>query len=81
MKPLLLLASHLAAIALGGVLGFALGIYALPILIAPPAPAAAEVAAQAASARYAGEFRRRLKGGVLCTGARARCLWATRASL
>ena len=32
MKKLFLLASHLAAIALG----FALGVYALPIIIAPP---------------------------------------------
>lgn len=34
MKKVLLLTSHLWAVALG----FALGIYALPILIAPPAP-------------------------------------------
>jgi hypothetical protein len=57
MKKLLLVVSHLVAAALG----FALGIYALPILIAPPAPSSADVAAQAASARYAGKFRRDLK--------------------
>jgi len=58
LKKLLLLASHLAAVALG----FALGVYMLPILIAPPAPTSSEVAAQAAKARYAGKFRRDLKG-------------------
>lgn len=57
MKKLLLLASHLLAVAVG----FALGIYALPILIAPPAPSGSEVAAQASSARYVGTFRRDLK--------------------
>ena len=58
MKKLILVASHLAAIGFG----FALGIYALPILIAPPAPSASEVAAQAGTARYTGTFRRDLKG-------------------
>lgn len=57
MKKLLLIVSHLVAVAIG----FALGIYALPILIAPAAPTQAEVASQAASARYAGQFRRDLK--------------------
>lgn len=57
MRKLLLLASHLGAVALG----FALGVYALPILIAPPAPSPDEVAAQARSARYTGTFRRHLK--------------------
>ena len=57
MKTLILLASHLVAIALG----FALGIYALPILTAPSAPPAAELAAHAASATFKGEFRRDLK--------------------
>jgi hypothetical protein len=37
MKKLLLLLTHLAALGIG----FALGIYALPILIAPVAPTAA----------------------------------------
>ena len=57
MKKLLLLVSH--ALALG--VGFALGVYFLPVLIAPPAPTAAEVSAQASEAIYKGEFRRDLK--------------------
>jgi len=57
MQKLLLVASHLVAAAVG----FALGVYALPILIAPPSPTTAEVESQAASARYAGKFRRDLK--------------------
>jgi hypothetical protein len=57
MKKLLLLASHLLVLALG----FALGVYALPILIAPPAPSAAEVNATAARATHTGQFRRDLK--------------------
>ena len=57
MKKLLLLVSH--ALALG--VGFALGVYFLPVLIAPPAPTAAEVAAQAGEAAYKGQFRRDLK--------------------
>jgi hypothetical protein len=56
MKQLLLVASHLVAAALG----FALGIYVLPILTAPPAPSRAEIASEAASARYTGTFRRDL---------------------
>lgn len=52
MNKLALLASHLATAALG----FALGVYLLPILIAPPAPTRSEVAAQAASARFTGQF-------------------------
>jgi hypothetical protein len=42
-------------------IGFAAGIYLLPILIAPEAPSAAEVAAQAGKAQFRGEFRRDLK--------------------
>jgi hypothetical protein len=57
MKKLLLAATHLAALAIG----FALGVYTLPILIAPPAPSAAEVKAQADKATFKGEFRRDLK--------------------
>ena len=57
MKKLILVLSHLLAIALG----FALGIYALPILIAPSAPSAPEIAAQADAAKFKGEFRRDLK--------------------
>lgn len=55
-KTLVLLATHTA---IGG-LGFALGIYALPILIAPPAPEQAAVAAVAERASYSAEFHRDL---------------------
>lgn len=62
MKKVLLLAvSHVLAAAAG----FALGIYALPILTAPAAPSAAEVAAQTGQAAYTGQFRRNLKGSDL----------------
>lgn len=54
---LFLLISH----GLIGAVGFAGGIYALPILIAPPAPTAAEVSAVAESATYSAEFRRDLQ--------------------
>jgi hypothetical protein len=57
MRKLLLVGSHLLALAIG----FALGVYTLPILIAPPAPSTAEVAAQAEKASYKGQFRRDLK--------------------
>lgn len=53
----LLLVSH----GLIGAVGFAAGIYVLPILIAPAAPSAAEVSAVAESAAYTAEFRRDLK--------------------
>src|SRR5262245_6819969 len=57
MRKLLLVGSHLLAV----VIGFALGVYTLPILISPPAPSTAEVAAQAEKATYKGQFRRDLK--------------------
>lgn len=57
MKKSVLLVSHAAVLALG----FALGIYALPILVAPPAPTTAEVGAQATGAGFKGQFRRDLK--------------------
>ncbi len=58
MKKLLtLLVTHALALALG----FALGVYVLPILVAPAAPTSAEVRAQAGSARWTGTFRRDLK--------------------
>jgi len=56
MKRLLLLFSHAASLAVG----FVLGIYALPILIAPEAPSVAEVQAQAGAAAHRGQFRRDL---------------------
>ena len=58
IKRLLLIASH----AVVGVVGFAAGIYYLPILTAPPAPDDAAVQAIAAQAMYAAEFRRTLAG-------------------
>lgn len=57
MKKLVLLGTNLLALAAG----FALGIYALPILIAPAPPAAADLAAQVSTASYKGTFRRDLK--------------------
>lgn len=57
MKPLLLTATHLLAAAAG----FALGIYALPLLTAPPAPTAAQVAEQAGPTLFTGHFRRNLE--------------------
>jgi Electron transfer DM13 len=56
-RILLLAASH----AFVGCAGFALGIYLLPVLIAPEAPSTAEVAAAARETAFKGEFRRDLK--------------------
>lgn len=62
MKRILaLLVTHALAL----VAGVGLGIYLLPILIAPAAPTAAEVAKTAAGATYVTEFRRDLKGSDL----------------
>lgn len=54
MRRLLLVVSHLVMLAVG----FALGVYALPILIAPPAPSAAEVTRHAESAAFTAQFAR-----------------------
>jgi Electron transfer DM13 len=56
-RTIILGASHAAAL----LAGFAAGIYALPILIAPEAPGAEAVAAAAGSAQFSGMFRRDLK--------------------
>lgn len=56
-KALLLLASHAAVAAAG----FAGGIYALPILVAPTAPTMEEVKAATQQARFIGQFKRDLK--------------------
>jgi hypothetical protein len=56
-KSLLLAGSHLGALAVG----FALGIYVLPILTAPSAPSQADLAKQSGQATYTGQFRRNLK--------------------
>ena len=58
MRRLLLLLSHGVALAIG----FALGIYALPILTAPPAPDAAMLQERAQGAAFTAEFRRDLAG-------------------
>jgi hypothetical protein len=57
-RALLFIASHLGVL----VVGFALGVYLLPILSAPPAPSMADVQASAHGALYHGEFRRSLPG-------------------
>ncbi len=57
-RRLLLAASHTAV----GVAGFAGGIYALPILIAPAAPVAAEIEAVRNQALFKGRFVRELPG-------------------
>ena len=54
---LLLAASHCAFAAAG----FAAGIYALPILIAPPVPTAEELKAARSEVLFTGTFRRDLK--------------------
>jgi hypothetical protein len=59
MKRIMLLAAtHTATL----VLGFSLGIYFLPILIAPKAPSLDEVRSLSGAAEFTGEFRRDLKG-------------------
>jgi hypothetical protein len=56
-KALLLVVSHFAV----AVAGFAGGIYALPILIAPAAPTAEEIKAATAQTQFTGQFKRDLK--------------------
>lgn len=51
-------ATHLLA----AFIGFAAGIYALPILTAPPAPGNAEIIAMSNDADYTAQFRRDLEG-------------------
>ncbi len=58
MKKILLVITHLATLAAG----FALGVYLLPIIIAPPAPTAEQVAAASSGAAYTTQFRRDLPG-------------------
>ena len=43
------------------ILGFGVGIYALPILTAPPAPSESEIMAMSSQARYTAEFRKDLE--------------------
>jgi hypothetical protein len=61
MKKFLLLASHLAVL----LVGFAAGIYWLPILTAPAPPSAAVVQAIAGTSDFRGQFRRSLAGSDL----------------
>lgn len=58
LKKLVLLGTHLAMLGLG----FAIGIYTLPILIAPKGPDPAALVAAAQGAMFRAEFRRDLKG-------------------
>lgn len=58
LRWVILAGTHGAALAIG----FALGIYLLPILIAPKAPDSAVLAATAESALFKAEFKRELKG-------------------
>lgn len=57
-KFVFFLATHAAAVALG----FALGVYFLPILTAPSGPDATELAAVTAQAEFMGRFERDLPG-------------------
>ena len=57
-KLLALLASHGAALAAG----FALGVYALPLLIAPSGPGSAALGQVMGTAQFQGQFRRDLEG-------------------
>ncbi|MCR1005604.1 MAG: DM13 domain-containing protein, partial [Stenotrophomonas maltophilia] len=57
-RILILLATHLLALGLG----FGLGVYFLPILIAPDDPPVAQVQAAMDEAPYRTTFRRDLKG-------------------
>ena len=45
-----------------GAVGFAAGIYALPILIAPPAPTESEIIKMSTQSIYSAEFKKDLKG-------------------
>lgn len=54
---LYLVASHVAV----AVVGFAAGIYVLPILLAPEAPTATELKAATTQVQFSGQFRRELK--------------------
>ena len=58
MRKLLLLVTHLVMLGIG----FALGIYFLPILTAPKGPDQAALQAVTAEAMYKGRFERGLKG-------------------
>ena len=56
-RTLILGGTHVAAV----IVGFALGIYSLPILTAPASPSAAAVRSAAGTAQFTGTFRRDLE--------------------
>ena len=58
LRWLVLIATHTGMLAVG----FALGVYFLPILTAPKSPDAAALKVAAQSAQYSAKFRRDLKG-------------------
>lgn len=58
---LLLLGSHAVALAIG----FAIGVYALPLLMAPPSPTQVEISGAASKAPFKAAFRRDLQGSDL----------------
>jgi len=58
IRIVILIGTHGAALAIG----FALGIYLLPILTAPPSPDAAVLEEKAQAALFSAEFTRDLKG-------------------
>jgi hypothetical protein len=57
-KILLLVASYIAVLAIG----FAAGIYTLPILIAPAPPTMEEITAATSQTQFTAQFKRGLKG-------------------
>jgi len=61
MKKVLLVGSHIVMLGVG----FALGIYVLPIITAPAAPTSTEAATAASRATHTGRFRRDLEGSDL----------------
>ena len=61
VRYIALSATHLFALGIG----FLLGLYLLPILVAPEAPTAAEVSAVSRQAKYTARFDRDLKGSDL----------------
>lgn len=58
MRKLILISSHAAML----VVGFALGVYLLPILTAPDAPDEAQLQQSSAEAIYSAEFKKDLEG-------------------
>jgi len=57
-KLIIILITHVSV----GVFGFALGIYMLPIMIAPPAPSEAEIEAMSSQVQFTSQFRKGLEG-------------------